>query len=85
MKSEIHPKYHQNAKVTCACGATFDVGSTQPTIDVETCSRCHPFYTGKSQLMDVAGRVEKFKARRTKAEVAPQKKAKAKKTGSNKK
>lgn len=85
MKNEIHPKYYQNAKVSCACGAKFEVGSTQEKIDVEICSNCHPFYTGKSQLIDVAGRVEKFKARRTKAEAAPVKKVKAKKTGSNKK
>lgn len=85
MKNDIHPNYHRNAKVMCACGASFEVGSTQATINVEICSRCHPFYTGKSQLIDVAGRVEKFKARRTKAGAVPQKKVKAKKTGSNKK
>lgn len=85
MKDKIHPKYHQNAKVTCACGATFEVGSTKEKIEVEICSHCHPFYTGKSQLIDVAGRVEKFKARRVKAEAAPRKKSKTKKTGSNKK
>lgn len=62
MKKEIHPIYHQ-AKVTCACGNMFTVGSTKETLDVEICSQCHPFYTGTAKLVDTAGRVEKFKAR----------------------
>ena len=60
MKAKIHPKYHI-AKVTCACGNTWFVGSTQEKINVEICSACHPFFTGKQKLMDTAGRVEKFK------------------------
>lgn len=67
MKSEIHPKYFSNAKVTCACGNSFTVGSTQESIQVEICSECHPFYTGKDKVIDIAGRVERFKARRNKA------------------
>jgi len=63
MKKEIHPKYHAKAKVTCACGNTFTVGSTVPEINIELCSACHPFYTGKQKLVDTAGRVDKFKAR----------------------
>jgi large subunit ribosomal protein L31 len=63
MKAEIHPVYHKGAKVTCACGASFPVGSTLEAIDVEICSSCHPFYTGGEKLMDTAGRVERFKAR----------------------
>ena len=62
MKKDIHPKYHQ-AKVTCACGNSFVVGSTLPEIHVEICSLCHPFYTGKQKLLDTARRVEKFQAR----------------------
>lgn len=62
MKKDIHPAYHQ-AKVNCACGNTFVVGSTKEKIDVEICSSCHPFYTGTAKLVDTAGRVEKFKAR----------------------
>lgn len=85
MKEKIHPVYYPNAKATCACGAKFDVGSTKEVIKVEVCSKCHPFYTGKSQLLDVAGRVERFKARRGKADASPKKTAKAGKTGSNKK
>lgn len=66
MKKDIHPEYHL-ATVTCACGANFKVGSTLPKIEVEVCSACHPFYTGEEKIMDTAGRVEKFKARREKA------------------
>lgn len=74
MKNDIHPKYYPQAKVTCACGASFTVGSTLPEIHVEICSQCHPFYTGKQSLVDTTGRVERFKARRAKA--APAKKTK---------
>ena len=70
MKQDIHPPYYLEAKVKCACGARFVVGSTKPEISVEICSRCHPFFTGKEKLIDTAGKVEKFKARRAKAEVA---------------
>lgn len=71
MKKDIHPQYYPKAKVTCACGNTFTVGSTVPEISVEICSKCHPFYTGREQLIDTAGRVEKFKARREKAGAKP--------------
>ena len=67
MKSDIHPQYYPNAIIRCACGAKFTVGSTKPEINIEICSSCHPFYSGKNKLIDVAGRVEKFKARKTKA------------------
>lgn len=67
MKAEIHPKYNTDTKVTCACGATFSVGSTIEKIEVEVCSACHPFYTGTEKIIDTAGRVEKFKARMAKA------------------
>ncbi len=68
MKKEIHPKYHEKAKVICACGNEFTVGSTVPEIHIELCSLCHPFYTGKQKLVDTAGRVDKFKARAAKKE-----------------
>lgn len=61
MKEKIHPKYYPNAKVKCACGNTFEVGSTKEFIEIEVCSKCHPFYTGKSKLVDTLGMVEKFK------------------------
>lgn len=60
MKEDIHPEYHQ-AKVTCACGNSWTVGSTEEEIRVDVCSECHPFFTGKQKLVDTAGRVEKFK------------------------
>jgi len=63
MKKDIHPQYFQKAKVTCACGNTFKIGATKETIDVEVCSACHPFYTGKEKLMDKVGQVQKFRAR----------------------
>ncbi len=62
MKTDIHPVYHQ-AKVSCACGNNFVVGSTETEIKVEICSNCHPFYTGTAKLLDTAGRVDKFQAR----------------------
>ena len=63
MKTDIHPKYYSEAAVTCACGNTFNVGSTKESVEVEVCSKCHPFYTGNEKIIDTAGRVEKFKAR----------------------
>ena len=67
MKKKIHPEYNDKAKVKCACGNTFTVGSTKDKIEVEICSNCHPFYTGKKQLVDTTGRAERFKARQEKA------------------
>ncbi len=63
MKKGIHPKYNDKAAVTCACGATFPVGSSMDKIDVEICSQCHPFYTGNEKVLDTAGRVDRFKKR----------------------
>ena len=67
MKTAIHPKYYTNAKVSCACGNSFEVGSTIEKIEIEVCSACHPFYTGNEKIIDTAGRVEKFKTRLSKA------------------
>lgn len=72
MQKDIHPKYDLNTKATCACGAVFLVGSTMPSIEMEICSNCHPFYTGNEKIMDTAGRVERFNKR--KAAVAKAKK-----------
>lgn len=66
MKIDIHPKYFPEAKVTCACGNKFTVGSTKEKIEVEICSACHPFYTGNDKVIDTAGRVERFKTRAAK-------------------
>ncbi len=62
MKTEIHPKYAES-QVTCTCGNQFTTRSTQGTINVEICSNCHPFYTGRQKLVDTGGRVERFKRR----------------------
>ena len=70
MKKEIHPEYYPNAKAVCACGATYTVGSTMKEIQVELCSSCHPFFTGKQKLVDTARRVEKFQERATKKTTA---------------
>ena len=59
MKEGIHPNYYQ-ATVTCNCGNTFVTGSTRPSITVEVCSKCHPFYTGKEKTAAARGRVEAF-------------------------
>lgn len=60
MQKGIHPEYKE-ATVTCACGNTFQIDTTQDEIKVEVCSACHPFYTGKQKFMERGGRVEKFK------------------------
>lgn len=62
MKKGIHPEMKE-ATVTCACGETFKVMSTKEDIQVEVCSKCHPFYTGKQTRTSKAGNVEKFKAK----------------------
>ena len=79
MKADIHPKYFPNAKVRCACGAVFTVGATKPEIEVEVCSQCHPFFTGKDKLIDVAGRVEKFQAKVVKSKELKSSKSQTKK------
>jgi len=78
MQKAIHPEYFPAAKVSCACGATYTVGSTREKLNVEICRACHPFYTGGEKLIDTAGRVERFKVRRAKA--APEKQATKKAT-----
>jgi len=61
MKADIHPAY-QELKVTCSCGNEFTTRSTRESneLQIEVCSSCHPFYTGKQKIVDTAGRVEKF-------------------------
>jgi large subunit ribosomal protein L31 len=63
MKKDTHPTYFDKAVATCACGATYTVGSTKEVISVEICSNCHPFYTGLDKVMDATGRVDRFKKR----------------------
>ena len=62
MKEGIHPTY-EKAVVRCACGETFETGSTKKELRVEICSKCHPFFTGKQKLIDSGGRVDRFKRR----------------------
>lgn len=62
MKEGIHPKYGK-CTVKCACGETFETGSVLQNINVDICSKCHPFFTGKQKLVDTGGRVDKFKKR----------------------
>ena len=84
MKSDIHPQYYPDMVVSCACGNTWKTGSTLPKISVEICSNCHPFYTGKEKFLDTGGRIDKFKKRQTKSDIAIKtktpKKPRAKKT-----
>jgi large subunit ribosomal protein L31 len=68
MKPKIHPEYFNDAKVVCACGNTFTIGSTKKMMKVELCSKCHPFYTGEQRVVDTMGRVERFKRRYKKVE-----------------
>lgn len=74
MKKDIHPKYYPKAKFKCICGHTLSIGSTKPEINIEICSKCHPFYTGKDKIIDTAGRVERFKKRAEKASIKKNKK-----------
>lgn len=70
MKTGIHPDYTVST-FSCACGNSFQAGSTLgQDLRVEICSNCHPLYTGKSKLVDTAGRVDKFAARQKQAEAA---------------
>ncbi|GMN89405.1 50S ribosomal protein L31 [Francisella sciaenopsi] len=64
MRQEIHPKYTE-VTVTCSCGNTFVTKSTigKNDLNIDICSECHPFYTGKQRIVDTAGRVDKFKKR----------------------
>jgi large subunit ribosomal protein L31 len=61
VKPKIHPKYEKTT-IKCACGNEFETRSTlKGPINVEICSACHPFYTGKQKLVDTAGRVDRFR------------------------
>ena len=62
MREGIHPKYEETT-ITCACGNVIHTRSTKKDIEVEICSKCHPFYTGKQRVVDTGGRVERFNSR----------------------
>ena len=71
----IHPDTKETT-IECACGKTYEVESTKENLEVEICSACHPFYTGKEKIVDKMGRVEKFKKKMERAQ--EEKKAKEK-------
>jgi len=70
MKQGIHPDWHHDSAVSCACGNTFTTGSTQKAIQVDICSACHPFFTGEMKFVDRQGRVDKFKKKMAAAQAA---------------
>lgn len=62
MKAGIHPEYVEST-VTCSCGNTFKTRSTSPSMRVDVCNKCHPFYTGTQRIVDATGQVERFRKR----------------------
>lgn len=62
MKKDIHPEYVE-CEIVCACGSKVTTRAIEPSIHLDICSACHPFYTGKQKLIDTAGRIEKFNRR----------------------
>jgi large subunit ribosomal protein L31 len=93
MRENIHPAY-ANAKVHCACGAAWETRSTGGDLQLDICSNCHPFFTGKQKLMDTAGRIDRFNKKyantpkpveKPKKEAAPAAKPKADKPAKEKK
>ena len=88
MKKNIHPKYYDNCRVTCACGNSFVTGSVLSEIKIEICAACHPFFTGQAKFVDTEGRIERFERKRKaaqKLQSKPQKKKKRRKKKSPKK
>ena len=63
MKTGIHPTWYPEAQVNCICGNSFMTGSTKPSLRVEVCSHCHPYFTGEQRIIDTEGRVERLKRR----------------------
>jgi large subunit ribosomal protein L31 len=82
MKEGIHPEFYPEAKVICACGNSWTVGSTKPEIRTDVCSDCHPFYTGEQRMVDSGGQVERFlkKLERRKKKIAEIERRKAERT-----
>ena len=86
MKTDIHPKFFDSVEIKCSCGNVILTASTREKLKTELCSKCHPFYTGQQKLVDTAGRVDKFEAKRKKAAALVEeasKKAAAKKSKKN--
>lgn len=84
MKTNIHPNWHHDCIVTCSCGNKFTTGSTQATITVDICSKCHPFFTGEMRFVDRQGRVDKFMKRMQLAEARKQEQTELRKRKLNK-
>jgi large subunit ribosomal protein L31 len=82
MKEGIHPEFYPEARVICACGNSWTVGSTKPEIRTDVCSKCHPFYTGEQRMVDSGGQVERFmkKLERRKRKIAEIEERKATRT-----
>jgi large subunit ribosomal protein L31 len=79
MKQNVHPTWHDDAVVTCACGNTFTTGSVMDKIDVDICAKCHPFFTGEMKFVDRQGRVDKFNKKMAAAQNVQASKKKTKK------
>lgn len=77
MKKDIHPQYYSDAKIKCACGKVWAIGSTVKEANIAICANCHPFYTGQEKLVDTRGRVDKFRKRMEKTRNIPGKKSKS--------
>lgn len=73
MNKAIQPQWYEDAVVTCACGNTFTVGASKPTIRVDICRACHPFFTGEMRFVDTMGRVEKFQKKQKTASTMAEK------------
>lgn len=73
MKTGIHPTY-QETTITCACGNTWQSRSTRPTLRLDLCNKCHPFFTGEQRIVDTAGQVERFMRRLGSAQEEPRRK-----------
>jgi large subunit ribosomal protein L31 len=74
-------QYYPQAKVICACGNEFTVGSTKSEIKVDICSACHPFFTGQMKYVDTGGRVKRFEDRLNQAKKQPKKNKKSRRKG----
>lgn len=70
MKAEIHPNYVEQTITCSTCGTVVHTHGTAPSIRIDLCSQCHPFYTGKQRIVDTAGRVDRFNQRRIAGEKA---------------
>ena len=63
MKAKLHPEWHAEAQVVCACGNSWTVGATVPEMRTDVCSKCHPYFTGEQRIVDTEGQVDRFMRR----------------------